>query len=160
MVKFLLRSHFLSICSILTVEQHINHGAIQKVYHLHNGIFLAISLCHTFSSSLYHPHCVTFTKNNKFWNERKKHFLYIWLLQRITSYPRRTVWLLDVFFLLAVILSELHENPRRKRLIYRKKYIEEFVWGTSLFWLYALLLMSFFVAFFVYSLSFIYPDFM
>ena len=30
-------------------------------------------------------------------------------------------------------------------------YIEEFVWGTSLFLMHALLSMSFFVAFFVYS---------
>ena len=31
---------------------------------------------------------------------------------------------------------------------YRKKYIEEFVWGTWLFWLNTLLSMSLFVAFF------------
>ena len=34
---------------------------------------------------------------------------------------------------------------------YRKKYIEEFVWWASLFWLYALLSMSIFVAFLMYS---------
>ena len=36
---------------------------------------------------------------------------------------------------------------------YRKKYKEEFVWETSLFWLHTLLTISFFVVFFVYSLS-------
>ena len=35
---------------------------------------------------------------------------------------------------------------------YWKKYIDDFVWGTSLFWLHVLLSMSFFVAFFIYSL--------
>ena len=37
---------------------------------------------------------------------------------------------------------------------YRKKYIEESVWGTSLFWMHALLSMSLFVTFFVYCLPF------
>ena len=63
----------------------------------------------------------------------KNFFVYIWLLQRITIYQRmqkivsivqilyihlrHTDKLLDMFFMLlpaiAVILSELHENPRR-----------------------------------------------
>ena len=38
-------------------------------------------------------------------------------------------------------------------MIYRKRYTEEFVWGTSLFWLHTLLSMTFFVTFFVYSVS-------
>ena len=41
-----------------------------------------------------------------------------------------------LFLLLAVILSELYEKPRRnkeQRLSYKKKYKEEFVWETSLF---------------------------
>ena len=60
---------------------------------------------------------------------------------------------LDVLILLlTVILSVLPEKPRRnKRVSYRKKYIEEFVWGTSLYWFYALLSMTLCVAFFVYS---------
>ena len=41
------------------------------------------------------------------------------------------------FLLLAALLLELHEKPRRKM------YIDKFVSGTSLFWLYALLSMSF-----------------
>ena len=60
---------------------------------------------------------------------------------------------LDVFFLLlAVIISEFREKPRKKNWRYRKKYIEKVLWGISLFWLHALLPMSFFFAFFVYSL--------
>ena len=43
-------------------------------------------------------------------------------------------------------------QTKKERLSYRKTYIEEFVWGTSLFWLHALLSMSFSVAFFVFSL--------
>ena len=43
-------------------------------------------------------------------------------------------------------------ETKKERLSYRKKYIEEFVWEISLFWLHALLSMSFFVAFLVYSL--------
>ena len=58
---------------------------------------------------------------------------------------------LDVLFLmLALIFSEFHENPRRKDSVSEKRI--EFVWATNLFWLYALLSMSFFVAVFVYSL--------
>ena len=43
-------------------------------------------------------------------------------------------------------------ETKKDILSYRKKYIEEFVWGTLVFRLRALLSMSFFVAFFVYSL--------
>ena len=76
----------------MAVKQHINHGAIQKVCHLHNGIFHSMNLCHTFSissllsqSPIYSiTSFVLFSKNNKLWNERKEEFLYIWLLQRIT----------------------------------------------------------------------------
>ena len=46
-------------------------------------------------------------------------------------------------------------ETKKERLNYRKKYIEECVWGTSLFWLHAPLSMSFFVAFFVYSLPYL-----
>ena len=34
--------------------ERVNHRAIQKVCHLHNGIFQPIQLCHTFSILLYH----------------------------------------------------------------------------------------------------------
>ena len=85
------------------------------------------------------------------------------------SYWQRSgiIRVLDVIFLLlAVIWSELHENPRRKgsvtkevhRKKVQKKYIEQFVWEASLFWLHTLFLVSFFVAFFVYSLPFVYLE--
>ena len=48
------------------------------------------------------------------------------------------------------IVTGLWETKKEKRLSYRRKYTEEFVWGTSLFWLHALLSISFFVALFVY----------
>ena len=68
--------------------------------------------------------------------------------------------LLGVFFwLVTVIVSELHENPRKKKLNYRKKYIEVFVWGISLFGCTPSFWCLFFVAFLVYSLTFYYSDF-
>ena len=58
-----------------------------------------------------------------------------------------------LFLLLAVILPGLLEKPRRnKDWVPEKKCIEEFVWGTSLFWLHALISISLFIGFFVYSL--------
>ena len=42
-------------------------------------------------------------------------------------------------------------NFTKKRLSYRRKYIEEFVWGSSLFWLHFLLFFVFFFFIFVYS---------
>ena len=41
----------------------INHGAIQKVCHLHNGIFHSIHLCHIVNFTLSLPLCYSFTKN-------------------------------------------------------------------------------------------------
>ena len=68
------------------------------------------------------------------------------------SYLRYTNELLDLFFLLlAVILSEL---PKKERLSYIKKYIQEYAWETSLFWLHALLPMSFFCRFFLLLILF------
>ena len=59
-----------------------------------------------------------------------------------------------VILLLIVMISEHYEKSRRKDWVIEKKYIEEFVRGTSLFWQYSLLSMSFFLAFFVYSIPF------
>ena len=62
---------------------------------------------------------------------------------------------LDVLFLLlAVILSRFLEKPRRNKdwVTEKSTYIEELVWGRSFFLLHALLSMSLFVAFFVFSL--------
>ena len=38
----------------MTIKQQIKYVAIQKVYHLHNGIFSPVQLCHTLSILLYH----------------------------------------------------------------------------------------------------------
>ena len=40
----------------------INHGAIQKVCHLHKGSFHSIHLCHTVNFTLSLPLCYSFTK--------------------------------------------------------------------------------------------------
>ena len=73
----------------------------------------------------------------KMWNYNFEQILY--------SYLRYTDSFLDVFFLLlAVILSELYE---KKRLSHKKKYIEEFIWETSHFWLHVLFIMLFFALF-------------
>ena len=72
----------------MTIKQQINHGAIEKVCQLDNGIFPSIHLCHTLSIySITSP--ALFTKNNKLWNEKKEDLLYIWLLQSIKLYQRR-----------------------------------------------------------------------
>ena len=62
---------------------------------------------------------------------------------------------LDVLFLLlAVMLSGPHEKLwRDKDWVTEKKYLEEFVWGASVFWLTTLYSMSLCVTFFVYSCS-------
>ena len=56
----------------MTIKQQINHGAIQKVCHLHIDIFHSTHLCHTLSILLYHLLCII--KNNKLCNERKGDF--------------------------------------------------------------------------------------
>ena len=57
-----------------------------------------------------------------------------------------------VLFVVQCDIIRASWETNKERLSCRKKYIEEFVWGTSLFWLHFLLSMSFFIAFFVYSL--------
>ena len=47
---------------------------------------------------------------------------------------------------------------QEEKIEFQKKYIEERLWGISLFWLHTLL-MSFFIAFFVYYLPFVYSSF-
>ena len=56
-----------------------------------------------------------------------------------------------VFLVARCNISRTSWEPKKKRLSYRKMYIEEFKWGKSLFWLHTLPLMSYFVVFFVYS---------
>ena len=57
-------------------------------------------------------------------------------------------------------MEEIEEEEEEEEEIeLQKKYIGKSVWGTISFWLHAILLMSFFVAFFVYSFPFVYSDF-
>ena len=142
----------------MTVEQHIKDGAIQKVCHLHNGIFNSINLtCITLSQFYFITSLVLHSRKTTDYRMREKNILinlaasayYVtskevenrvfrhnrifrqtcmhkqpiftksWnfnnFVQILYSYLRGIDKLLDVFFfLLAVILSELHENPRRK----------------------------------------------
>ena len=42
----------------MKIKYQIKHGAIQEVYHLHNGIFHAIPLCDTLLILRYHFPCV------------------------------------------------------------------------------------------------------
>ena len=51
-------SHFVLICNNMIVKQQINHGTIEKVCHLHNGIFHSNDLCCTFSILVYNFRCV------------------------------------------------------------------------------------------------------
>ena len=51
------------------------------------------------------------------------------------------------FLFFAVILSELHEKLRRKNWVTETKYVELFMWGTSIVWLHALFPMSFYMPF-------------
>ena len=79
-----------------------------------------------------HSFCI----NNPHWQSGGiKIFLYKFF---IVISDKLVCTFLDVLFLLLAV-SE-------------KKYIEEFVWVTSLFWMHTLLSMSLFIAFFVYSL--------
>ena len=58
----------------MTIKQQIKHRAIQKVCHLHNGIFHPIplvTLC-----QFYFPFCFSLNFTKKLWNERKG-FLHI-----------------------------------------------------------------------------------
>ena len=57
MATFLIKSHFISVWNNMTKK--IKHGAIQKVCHLHNGIFHPIQLC---QHSTYSSTSVLFTK--------------------------------------------------------------------------------------------------
>ena len=53
-------------------------------------------------------------------------------------------FLVVLFLLLAVILSGLYEKPRKKKdWVTEIKYIEEFVWRTSPFWIHTLPSLSF-----------------
>ena len=79
-----------------------------------------------------------------------KHWNYNIIEQIFHSYPRYTDRLSDLLFLfLTVNIIRALGETNKDGLIYRKKYVKKFVWGTSIFWLHILLSMPFFVAFFV-----------
>ena len=66
--KFLLRSHFLSMYNNMRLKQQINHGVIQKVSHLHNGIFHSASLFFTLCQFYSITSPVLLTNSKKLWN--------------------------------------------------------------------------------------------
>ena len=89
-------------------------------------------------------------------NLHKKVVYYNIFVQILYSYFRyiNRLFFGCVLFLARCNISRASWETKKERLSYRIKYIAEFVWWTLLFWLHALLSMSFFVAFFVYSLPF------
>ena len=127
----------------MTIKQQIKYVAIQKVCHLHNGSFRPVQLCHTLSILLYR-FLVPFSKLHQEtieW-EGKRFFAYMtafldtfafirnphWqgsgvlivLCKNYIVIPDTLVFLGYALFLLAVILSELHEKPRRKDWVTEK----------------------------------------
>ena len=59
----------------MTMKLQIKHGAFQKVYHLHNGIFHSIQLCHTLSILLnYFPCVIPYTLLGNYRMREKKTF--------------------------------------------------------------------------------------
>ena len=77
-------------------------------------------------------------------------------MQILCSYTRYTERLLDVFIMMiAVILSELNENQRRKHWV-REKYTKKFVWGASIFLVARVPSYVIFCRFFLSTLAFSY----
>ena len=89
--------------------------------------------------------------NNPYWQSSG---IIFFLVQIWYGYFRYTVRLfLGCALLLAHSnISRASWETKKERFSYRKKYIWEFAWGTSLFWLHAFLSMSLSVAFFVFFL--------
>ena len=85
--KLLLSSHFLLVYHNMTVKLQINHGVIQKVCDLLNGIFHFIhqdfTLCQTRFYSIVLIVLLTEITSHQI---RQKNIFCIWLLQRITLY--------------------------------------------------------------------------
>ena len=77
-------------------------------------------------------------------------------MQILHGYITYTDRLFGCVFLVARCNIRATWEIKKKTELQNKKYIEEFVWGPSLFSLHALFLMSFFVALFFYSLPFVY----
>ena len=82
--KFLVRSHFLSISNNMTVKQHVNHGAIQKVCHLRNGIFHSSNLCQVCMAVSAYIATAEGVENSAF--RFDLHFKYLIYFQEIWAY--------------------------------------------------------------------------
>ena len=95
---------------------------------------------HIFKHNLIFRHTCMYKQPTltKQWNDAI--FLQIWC-----SYFRHTgrLFLGCALRLVCCNIIRTSWETKKERLGYRKKYIEEFVWGTSFFWLRALLSMSF-----------------
>ena len=81
-------------------------------------------------------------------------------MEIVYSYFRYTArfFLGCAFFVTWCDIIRAWYETKKEKLSYRKKYVKEFVWGTSLFWLHTLLSTAhppfyvIFIAFFVYFL--------
>ena len=90
--------------------------------------------------------------NNPHW-QSSGIIIFLWKYDAVISNTLVGSFLDVRFLLLAVILIiRASWKTKNERLSNRKNFTAEFVWGTCLFWLHILLSMSFFVAFFTYSL--------
>ena len=76
-----------------------------------------------------------------------KQWNYNIFVQILYCYFRYTdmLFLTCVLFVACCNIVRASWETKKERLSHRKKYVEEFVWMTSLFWLHALLSMSFFL---------------
>ena len=79
------------------------------------------------------------------WMYKNPHWQSSWIIIFLCNYyivtsDKLIGTFLDMFFLLLAVIE-----IKKEKLSYRRSYIEEFVWGTSLFWLGTLLSMSFFL---------------
>ena len=104
----------------MTVKQHINYGAIQKVCHSHDGIFHSINRCHTFSILLYHLSCVIHLKQQT--------LLYhlscvIHLKQQTMEREKRRVFLYMAASAYHVISKEVENCVFRHNHIFRRTFM-------------------------------------
>ena len=77
--------------------------------------------------------------------------IFVQMLYRYFIYNGKIFFGCAVFVACCNIIRALWETKKEERLSCTKKYKEEFLWGTSLFWMHTLPTMSFLIAFLVYS---------
>ena len=85
----------------MTVKKQTDPGPSKLIYVTCIMVFfipfIQFTLCQLYSFTSR----VLFTKNNKLWNEKKKIFLFLWMLQRIVSYQSmQKIASLDIMTLL------------------------------------------------------------